>query len=420
MLFEMSIWEIVSSILVFFIGLTVATGCAGLFKTSSRKAITLYVWHTVFCFLYFWYATSNSSDASHYYYQSLNGGVTFSLGTDAVTFITAFFSNILRLSFLGTSLIYNIFGFIGLMAFDAALRFAVFKKKRNVRLLAKLIIFLPSVSFWSAGLGKDSLAFLSAGMILWAALNFKERVWVMVPSVLIMLLVRPHIAGILILSLTVSIIMQKRVSPIFRVLYGVLAIAVSLYLVPIGLKYTNLENVESTEEVQKYIANRARNNMEGGGSVDISKMSVPLKVVTYLFRPLPFEAHSIFSFAASLDNVVLLYLFIVGMSETVKKRYKSTGENRVFMWTYSLFCLFILSGSTANLGISVRQKWMFTPMLIFLMISVIGKRERRQQNSIKQRSFSINSSHLQIPEQVQLSEVTSRTGSITDLSSGLL
>jgi hypothetical protein len=29
--------------------------------------------------------------------------------------------------------------------------------------------------------------------------------------------------------------------------------------------------------------------------------------------------------------------------------------------------------TTANLGISVRQKWMFAPMLIFLFISFIGR-----------------------------------------------
>jgi hypothetical protein len=30
--------------------------------------------------------------------------------------------------------------------------------------------------------------------------------------------------------------------------------------------------------------------------------------------------------------------------------------------------------TTANLGISVRLKWMFAPMLIFLMISAMGHR----------------------------------------------
>ena len=416
----MSIWEIIGAILVFLIGLGVAKVVSIYFKTNFSRVISLYIWHSFFCLLYAWYTTEYGGDAVSYYHASQDANVSFSLGTKAVSYFTIFFTNILRLSYLATSLAYNIFGFIGLAAFDAALRLAVNKKKKYVRRLATLIIFLPSLSFWSSGIGKDSLAFMSAGLVLWAALDFNKRVWIMLPAVLIMLVVRPHIAGLLIISFAIAIVIQKRGSPIFRLFIGVIAIIAATVLIPIGLKYASFDSAKGSEGLQKYIDQRAKSNMEGGSSLDISNMPIPLQVLTYLFRPLPFEAHNFFSFASSLDNLILIYLFIMGIKSMLKNRYVSRGENRVFMWTYSLTSLLLLSTTTANLGISVRQKWMFTPMLIFLMISVIGKRERRQQNSIKQRSFSINSSHLQIPEQVQLSEVTSRTGSITDLSSGLL
>lgn len=35
----------------------------------------------------------------------------------------------------------------------------------------------------------------------------------------------------------------------------------------------------------------------------------------------------------------------------------------------------IFATTTANLGIAVRQKWMFAPMLIFLLLSVTGIRK---------------------------------------------
>jgi hypothetical protein len=47
-----------------------------------------------------------------------------------------------------------------------------------------------------------------------------------------------------------------------------------------------------------------------------------------------------------------------------------------FLLAYSVTAWVMLALTTANLGISVRQKWMFAPMLIFLFLSVAGRRRR--------------------------------------------
>jgi hypothetical protein len=110
-------------------------------------------------------------------------------------------------------------------------------------------------------------------------------------------------------------------------------------------------------------------------------MSAPMQLFTYLFRPLPFEAHNVSALAASLDNVMLLLLFIMGGWGLFRKRL--TGQllnhNRIFLWAYCLATWLILAMTTANLGIAVRQKWMFAPMLIFLLISVIGRKRNIAQ-----------------------------------------
>ena len=53
----------------------------------------------------------------------------------------------------------------------------------------------------------------------------------------------------------------------------------------------------------------------------------------------------------------------------------SLGESRIFMWSYSLISWLILAMTTANMGIALRQKWMFAPFLIFLLISIIAKKD---------------------------------------------
>src|SRR5690606_5366738 len=109
------------------------------------------------------------------------------------------------------------------------------------------------------------------------------------------------------------------------------------------------------------------------GGIDISRMSLPMKLFTYLFRPMPFEAHNLPAFAASLDNLVLLVLVVGGMAAMLRRNATTALEaNRAFLWLYVLASWVILASTTANLGISVRQKWMFLPMLVYLMLSVMG------------------------------------------------
>lgn len=380
-----SVWHIFSAALVFLAGTLIALKLARYFAASEKRSIKIYFWHTILCFVYAQYVITNGGDAAHYYEISLSPNIEFSLGTAGVVLLTKFLSSVLGLSFFGSFLVFNIFGFIGLLAFDASLRAATWNKSKNIRRLATLVIFLPSVSFWSSAIGKDALSFMATGLALWSVLNLRRRIWLFVISIFVMLLVRPHIAGLMVVAIACSMLMQRKVSLAQRALVGGAAFAGAVLLIPLALNYSGLGGDDGATDLGAYIEQRQRYNQEGGGGVDISAMSPPMQLFTYLFRPLPFEAHSVFSFVASLDNVVLLFLFFWGGWVMMKRRkYQKQvfSENRIFLWIYSLSAWLILSLTTANLGISVRQKWMFAPMLIFLFISVIG---RPRQHAAEQR-----------------------------------
>ena len=380
-----SVWHIFSATLVFGTGMVIAIKLAKSFGVAEKRSVSIYLWHTIFCFVYAQYALTNVSDAAGYYATSLSQNIEFSLGTAGVGILTQFLSSMLDLSFLGAFLVFNIFGFIGLLAFDASLRVATWNKSKNIRRLATLVIFLPSVSFWSSAIGKDALSFMATGLALWSVLNLRRRVWLMIIAIFVMLLVRPHIAGLMVLAIAGSMVMQKKVSLAQRALVGGVAFAGAALLIPFALNYSGFGGDGGATDLGAYIEKRQGYNQEGGGGIDISAMSPPMQLFTYLFRPLPFEAHSVFSLAASLDNLVLLFLFVWGGREMIKRRKRQKqaySENRMFLWIYSLSAWLILSLTTANLGISVRQKWMFAPMLIFLFISVIG---RPRQHAAEQR-----------------------------------
>lgn len=371
-------WHFISAILVFLVGALIALGLRRTFQCTPARALSLYIWHTIFAVVYAMYIIKNGGDAFGYYKNSLFGNIQFELGTRAVEILISFFTQGFGLSFLGVSFVFQIFGFIGLLAFDAALRDVTKNKPQRVRQLATVIVFLPSVSFWSAGLGKDSLSFMAMGLALWAAMNLSRRALVMLLALAVMLYVRPHMTAMMIMALAGSFVFQRRVSLVQRVFFGSAAFAAAVVMVPLALNFSQLGSDSSADEIMTYIEGRQGHNLEGGGGVDIASMSLPMKLFTYLFRPLPFEAHSVASLFASIDNMIMLFLFAMGIKALLKKQLPIhlAGHNRMFMWFYCFMAWGVLAMTTANLGIAVRQKWMFAPILFFLLISLIGKEKR--------------------------------------------
>src|SRR5690606_40685182 len=139
-------------------------------------------------------------------------------GTAGIDFLTTLLVKVLGLSFLGCFLVFNIFGSIGLIAFDSTLKQATQKSSRHLKLLATVIVFLPSVSFWSSALGKDSISFMSACLALWSALNFKKRIILFVIAVLAMLLVCPNMAASMVGGYDLAFIVAQLVSAFPRII----------------------------------------------------------------------------------------------------------------------------------------------------------------------------------------------------------
>lgn len=374
-----SLGSIISAFIVFFLGIILISNISGYFSLKKKRGLLLYVWHTLFCFAYLFYAQAFGADALMYYSVALTGRFDFIFGTSFVIAITSLLVQGLGFGIVSCFLFFNILGSIGLLAFDGALKQAVQYKSTSIKRLATLIVFLPSVSFWSSGIGKDAISFLATGLALWAALQLNKRVFLMLSAVFLMLIVRPHMAGMMIIALAMSVMFDKTSSPLKRISLGTIAIISAAAMIPFALEYAGVSDTSSSEGLMDYVETRQSYNMEGGGGVDIANMNLLMQLFTYMFRPIIFEARSVTALAAAFDNLILLYLFVAGFYSLIKKKSQKFTENRKFMWVYVILAWIVLAMTTANLGIAVRQKWMFAPMLIFLLISLVGKNKNKLQ-----------------------------------------
>ncbi len=336
-------------------------------KTS--RIFLIYAWHTLFCILSFWYSVNFVSDAVGYYEAGNMGGYNFGLGTEFIEFFSVILTAVFGLSFLGNFLFFNIFGVIGLMAFDSSLQSACKLKGSFAKRLSVLIVFLPSISFWSSALGKDAISFMAICLALWALLNFERRATVLLFSILCMLMIRPHIAGVMILTLLFSLVFASSISWIKR-LYLLLPVLFSVVvLVPFLIDFAGLGDISDFSEVSDFVETRQSYNLEGGGGIDISSLTYPEQLFAYMFRPTIFEISNIFSLAAALDNLILLCIFIVAVFNLRKGVVRLNKISKIYIFTYLFVVWSIFAMTTSNMGIALRQKWMFAPMLIYICIS---------------------------------------------------
>ena len=382
-----NIWDLISVLAVLIVGCYLILINTKYFNATKVRALSLYIWHSLFCFIYIFNTSIIGGDAIWYYTESLIQNYVFSFGTTSTLYFTTLLTVGFGLNYISTFLVSNIIGTIGLIAIDASLRHVTKNKSSFVKSLSLFIVLLPSMSYWSSAIGKDSIQFMATGLLLWSSIDFKKRNLMFLISIFIMFVVRPHVCGIAIIAFTFSIFITNSISFTKKFTYLVICLVFLLSALPSILGYVNWDfsSSISIDSLIEYIKQRQNYNLDGGGSVDIREMNLPYQLFTYLFRPLPYEAHSILALISSIDNVLLLTVFILSALSIIFLKRKNfhlnhPTENRYFLLIFSLGLFLMLALTTANLGIAARQKWMVMPILLyfgFLFIRVSGSKKTK-------------------------------------------
>ena len=100
-----------------------------------------------------------------YTMETFKDGLFNGEGTMFMYAFNYLFSNLLNMSYFSNTLLFSLFGFMGLTFFYiVALQTVPYNKIISGYVLFPLIFFLPNLHFWSSGVGKDTTLFLCIGM----------------------------------------------------------------------------------------------------------------------------------------------------------------------------------------------------------------------------------------------------------------
>lgn len=356
----------------------------------------LFGYHVLFALIYYIYTKFARSDSVGYYLRSKFSYSywfeVYQTGTGFVDWLSYPFTNYLFFTYEMMMLLFAWFGYIGFvyfyLFFRENLRFT--HKLYGVNLLS-LVLFLPNMHYWTASLGKGSIIFMGLAMAIYGISRIKDRKLILAFGMLVIYHVRPHIFLFMGFGIVVGILTGREKIPMLHKLSIFAASLVALILLYDDiLAFAKLDSENLMESFDQFSTNRAAELAKSGSGIDTSNYPMLLKLVTFWYRPLFFDAPGVLGLIVSVENVVYVVLtaklFQKGLFKFIKTSPTYVKTSLILFLTTSI----ALSGTLSNLGIIIRQKSMVMYFLLFTILVFMDYKKtiqymRKQKLLEKQR-----------------------------------
>ena len=259
---------------------------------------------------------------------------------------------------------------------------------------AVALLLLPSLIFWTAGIGKDAVIMLGlglsvAGLRCLVDLGLARRgLCYVLLGIAVLGAIRPHIALILFASAVIALVISLVGSKYRNLPTRVFALSALIPITLFAIQQTRtLIGVSSDGSLWEAAQGRAESaTKQAGGSsfatsVVESPLDLPRALVTSLFRPFPWETQSPLQMVVSLEAVLLATMILWSLWSLLR-------EPSRLAWNFTLaFCctyIILFSGflvSAGNFGIIARQRTQVIPFVV-LLIAMVGVRRRSASNFV--------------------------------------
>lgn len=321
----------------------------------------------------------------------------------------------LVLSFLGPSikgefLFFSILAFIGLLVICIAYQknFPHLDGKKY----AKWVLLCPSLWFWSSSVGKDAIILLGTCLTIYGYSAHSKRIsWIsMIAGLLIAGIIRPHVAGVLVVSITIAHWLSPTAKwSIAQIFQGLVIVIIALLVLRHGFSELGVEEIDM-ENIKGFVGKVSDRSTQGGSAIQaggLSLIGIPKAYINVLFRPFPWEVGSP-QMAASALEVLVFWGFVVARWRRVSsaiKQFRSSRLLRVAL-PFTLLYSLMLGMAIGNMGILVRQRIHVIPFLLIWLEAIPMKRIVAQAFQGSGKGLSV----LRKPEQGRHPEISPKQG----------
>jgi hypothetical protein len=301
--------------------------------------------------------------------------------TDFIRFFTGLVYTVTGSSVYAGFLLYSWLAFWGMFYLYRAFVIAV--PDGNRRSYARLLFFLPSMLYWPSSIGKEAWMLFCLGLAAFGTARLLTgRPWrglaLAGTALWLGALVRPHVTGMAAVALVAAYLVARpprrlgALGPVVKLFALIALLAVAGLLLGKASSYLLEKGIDPQDGVSNVLGESARRTGQGGSSFNAptaigSPAKLPLAVVTILFRPFPFEAHSAQVAVTALESTLLLCLTVArrrGVWQAL--RHPRRRPYVAFVVVYSLLFVFAFS-SIANFGILARERTQVLPFFLVLL-----------------------------------------------------
>jgi hypothetical protein len=372
----------------------------------SFKLLPIIYLGLLFRFLATYFRLENAADAIYYHrwgtllapsFRSFDFTVDTQRqvpGTGTVRYISGLVSVFTGSSMFAEFLVFTLIAFIGCVFFYRA--FVTALPNGDRRRYALLIFLWPTMIYWPSSIGKEAIMLFSVGLASLGAARLFTRhrggIILIVAGLWLTLMVRPHIAMLLLVAIGVAFIFTRRSSGSAAVTFGKVFV-VGLILIGggyIASQTADFLEVDNLGGDGIEAALTQTSDVTGQGDAQFSPIKatnpvmIPAAIVTVLLRPFPHEAHNAESLFTSIESAVLVLLFVTSWSR-IKRLPRALGREPYVMYAFAQVVLFCFVFSyVANFGILARQRTQILPVL-FVLLAFIPKpkKDENAQKSVR-------------------------------------
>lgn len=306
-------------------------------------------------------------------------------GTAFTEQVTGLLYAIYTPSMAGGFLMFAFIAYIGQVLFYVAFR--PWMPAERQRLYGRVALLFPSMLFWPASVGKDSLMLLFIGIAMVGASRllrtYRLSAWFLIaPGVFLTAQIRPHIAGFLMIALVLAALFgrppaeyrsnPKRALMIAVSVFGVVfALATFATDFDVAIEDTRGAATQTPDDFLNQVSDRTE---QGGSAVDggaaTSPLQLPGAIIKVLYRPLLHEGTNPQVLLSALEGTTLLVITIWKFPVIWRNKWLLR-ENPMMLMSFLYTGGFIVAFSAINnLGILARQRVQVLPMFLALLVSM--------------------------------------------------
>ncbi len=370
----------------------------GKHKWFDKELMQKLYWYHVFFTIVYYVTVMNSRSDSYSYYDRPQWAYSswfevYQTGTLFIEFVAYPFINFFHFTYEMMMLLFSWMGFWGFVYF-----YIYFKENIQYKHyfqgydLITIFMFLPNMHYWTASLGKGSIILMGMGMATYGLSKIKGRKLALIAGLTIVYNVRPHIFLFMGIAILVGLFTGKQDVPKYQkwlVFIGAAVALALMYNTIIG--FVGLDSDNLVGSFDQFSSTRAYELSGSNSGIDISNYPLPLKLFTFWYRPLFFDAPGFNGLIVSVENVFYLVLSYNLCQKGFLKFFKSSSALVKTSAVVFIGTSLALGETLSNMGIIVRQKSMVMYYLLFIIIAFLDY--KKSLTAAKKQSASAVPQH---------------------------